>query len=291
MIAILGAAGKIGSATARVLREAGIPVRAVLRNAGKARALQAVGCDIAYADLKDPEALSRAIAGAEAVQVVVPPQPQAEDMGADLRQTFESLATAIERSRPELVLAISDYGAHLGGGAGIPSLFHEMEERFRRLPSRRIFLRSAEHMENWARHMPAVIATGNLQTLMAPIDRQFPTVSAHEVGLVAADLLLQADNTVSEQIAHVEGPRRYCVADVADAIGVLLGRGITAEAVPRPEWQERLARVMQSGTVRLMMELHDVHNRGLIDIEPDAGRVFHGRTELIDALRPLLPRT
>jgi uncharacterized protein YbjT (DUF2867 family) len=54
MIAIVGAAGKIGYSTSLKLREAGVPVRAILRDAKKATPLSEIGCDIALADLQDP---------------------------------------------------------------------------------------------------------------------------------------------------------------------------------------------------------------------------------------------
>ena len=64
MIAILGAAGKIGYSTARTLREAGVPVRAILRDPAKADRLSAIGCEVAFADLQDARALAAAISSA-----------------------------------------------------------------------------------------------------------------------------------------------------------------------------------------------------------------------------------
>jgi uncharacterized protein YbjT (DUF2867 family) len=287
MFAILGAAGKIGYATCNALRRADMPVRAILREAAKSERLRAIGCDVAQADVQDPAALVRAIAGAQTVQIIVPPQPQAEDMAADLRQTMHALVKALEEVRPALVLLISDYGAHLGEGNGIPSLFFELEERLRQLSARKIFLRSAEHMENWGRSIPTAVATGILPSLIGPMNRQFPTVAARDVGLAAAELLLRPDVEAAEEIVHVEGPRRYSVADVAEAISKLLDRTVTADVTPRSEWEVRLQRVMP-GAVNLMIELYDVRNRGFIDVELNAGEIRYGKTELIDALRPLV---
>ncbi len=72
MFAIVGAAGKVGYATSRVLREAGVPVRAIVRNAAKSSPLKAIGCEVALADLKDSAALSHAIGNARAVQIILP---------------------------------------------------------------------------------------------------------------------------------------------------------------------------------------------------------------------------
>lgn len=69
-IAVVGAAGNIGYATSLALRQAGVPVRAILRDGTKAGKLSALGCEIGLADLQDPAALSVEIANAHAVQVI-----------------------------------------------------------------------------------------------------------------------------------------------------------------------------------------------------------------------------
>ena len=92
----------------QALRAANVPVRAVLRNEVKACRLKAIGCDIAFADLQDSVSLGRAIADAEAVQVILPPSLQAEDVVGKMRQSIESAAQALAQARPKRVLVISN---------------------------------------------------------------------------------------------------------------------------------------------------------------------------------------
>ncbi|WP_439615440.1 NAD(P)H-binding protein [Shinella sp.] len=291
MFAIVGAAGKVGYSTSLALRKAGMPVRAILRDEAKAGRLREIGCDIALADLQDPTALGWAIANADAVQVILPPPTQAEDAPGDMRRSIESMAMALERARPKRVLAISDYGAHIGDDIGMPTLFRIFEERFRRLDMPKVFLRSAEHMEGWGAFVPMAITTGILPSLHHPVEMDFPTVSAADVGLMAADLLLGPNVGTDVQIVHAEGPRRYSAADVAAVLSQLRGRTITAQALPRAQWLESLKRVVSASTTKLLIDLYDAHNKGgLIDVEPD-GEVRYGATTLIDALRPLVTAT
>ena len=288
MYAIVGAAGKIGYSTSLKLREAGVPVRAILRNDMNASKLSAIGCDIVLADLRDPAALGRAIAGADAVQIILPAPLQAEDAAEEMRGSVESLVAGLDQARPALVLAISDYGAHLGQGFGMPSMFHLFEEHLNRLEIPKVLLRSAEHMEGWGRVVPAAIAKGILPSMHHPHDKNFTTVSAQDVGLISADLLLRPRTEFAEQIVHAEGPRRYCANDVAAALSQLLGRTITAQALPRSQWQNGLERALSPSVARLIVDLYDAHNKGgLIDVEPN-GEVLRGTTELIDALRPIV---
>lgn len=288
MFAIVGAAGKIGYSTSLALREAGAPVRAILRDEAMASRLSAIGCDIALADLRDPIGLGRAIADADAVQVILPPPLQADDAVGEMHHAIESLATALEHVRPKHVLAISDYGAHIGAGVGMPSLFHALEQRLRRLAMPKVFLRSAEHMEGWGALIPVAIATGALPSLHHPVGKRFPTVSAQDVGVIAAELLLHPNINAREQIVHAEGPQRYSAAEVAAALSQILGRTINAVPLPRAQWQESLERGLSPSLTSLLINLYDAHNQGeLIDIEPD-GKVRYGNTDMIDALRPLV---
>ena len=190
MFVILGATGKVGRTTIAGLRQKGVAVRAVVRDAAKAGQLASLGCEIAVTDLWDVTALTRALEGASAVQVICPVSPQGVDAAADMRRSIANVGEALEAAKAPAVLAISDYGADISAGTGITVLFHELEARLRRLPSRLILLRSAERMQNWARVTQVAAATGVLPSLHHPLTKLFPTVSAYDVGAVATDLLL-----------------------------------------------------------------------------------------------------
>ena len=288
MYAIVGAAGKIGYSTSLALRQAGVPVRAILRDASKAGPLRAIGCDIELADLRDPAALGRAIKGAHAVQLICPPLPKAEDAVGDMHRSIDSMVEALAQARPQRVLAISDYGAHVEEDIGMPTVFRVFEQRLRRLAMAKVFVRSAEHMEGWGAVVPVAAATGFLPSFH-PIGKPFPTVSARDVGAMTADLLLHPRATTGEHIVHAEGPRHYSATDVAAALAQLLGRTVSAQAVPRSQWMPSLERIVGASTAHLLVGIYDAHERGgLIDVEPE-GEVRRGSTELIDALRPFVP--
>jgi uncharacterized protein YbjT (DUF2867 family) len=283
MFTIVGATGKVGYSTSLALRKAGVPVRAVLRDESKAGPLREIGCDIALADLQDSAALAWAVANADAVQVILPP-----DGVGEMRRSIESLAEALKQARPKRVLAISDYGVHVSEDIGMPSMYRIFEERLRQLEMPKVFLRSAEHMQGWGVVIPVAVTAGILPSFHDPVDMEFPTISAPDLGLIAADLLLHPEAGTDLQIVHAEGPRRYCANDVAAAVSQLLGRTVTAEVVPRSQWQENFERFLNESAAKLLVDLYDAHNKGgLVDVEPN-GDVRYGTTSLIDALRPLV---
>ncbi|TIO47400.1 MAG: NmrA family transcriptional regulator [Mesorhizobium sp.] len=291
MFVILGATGKIGRATIGMLRQNGLPVRAVVRNPSKAHELRACGCDIAVADLRDMPALVEATKDASAVQVICPTLVQAENASAEMAATIGAIAEALRQTRPARILAISDYGAQLPTGTGITLTFHHLESELKKLPAALTFLRSAEHMQNWGRGTGRALQTGVLASLHHPVSKTFPTVSAGDVGLIAADLLL-ADRNDAMRIVHAEGPRRYSAVDVADALSKIAGREIVAREMPRQDWISVLvAGGMSASYAQLVADLFDVHNAGQIDAEQGVGEIRYGKTELRAALSALVPST
>lgn len=289
MIAIIGAAGKVGFTAAKALRQADVPVRAILRDATKAKLLEEIGCEIATADLLDISALTKAMENAETVQVILPTNPQAKDGAQEMQDTIESIATALEKAKPKRVLAVSDYGAHVTTDIGLPTVFRTLEERLRLLPGQKIILRSAPHMQNWARAIPAAIESGILTTLQDPVEKQQPTISAHDLGLIAAELLLQPIGSDEVQVVHAEGPQRYSAEDVAAVLSGLAGKSIKAMPLPQNEWRSFLERGLSPSLADLLIKTNNAQNEGgLVDVPQGNLEVQNGTTELVDALRPLV---
>lgn len=290
MHAILGASGKVGRTTIAALRKAGAPVRAVLRNPAKAQEFSELGCEIAIADANDHQSLAAALNGAGVIQVICPVDVRASQAFSSMMRLIDTLGDALAAAKPQTILAISDYGAQHSSGTGVTVIFHALERRLRMLDSRLVLLRSAEHMENWARLATAAAEYGRLPSFYHPLTKLLPTVSASDVGSIAAELLLEGKDA-PVRVVHVEGPRRYTPNDVAAAIGSLAGREVVAQPLPEADWQAVLLRAgLSEDYARLLVELYGAHNAGRIDVESDVGEVRRGKTELVDVLRRLLDR-
>ncbi|MBN3765002.1 NmrA family NAD(P)-binding protein [Burkholderia sp. Ac-20365] len=290
MFVIFGASGKAGRSTATALRQQGHAVRAVVRRTAQNEALTRIGCELVEADLDDEASIHRALDGAQAVQMLCP-LPQRDPDPARAMHRMIDTAARVLLAHPHLhVVALSDYGAELDTNTGITMLFHHLEATFRKAASRLTLLRSAEHMQNWARVFPAALATGYLPSLHHPLDRKFPTVSAQDVGVVAAQLLTDGWNEREARIVSVEGPRRYDANDVARILGDASGLAISAHALPRGEWSTTLSRAgLNDNHAKLIVDLYDAQNAGRIDVEVGTERRF-GETELHDVFAALVSR-
>jgi NAD(P)H dehydrogenase (quinone) len=262
-----------------------------VRKSSDADDLSALGCEIQAADLNEAAEIKIAIRDADAVQVICPVQAQAEDAAGAMGKMIDAIAGALTESRPAKVLVISDYGAQVSDGTGITMIFHYLEERFRRLQSTVTFLRSAEHMQNWARVIKVASETGVLPSLHHPVSKRFPTVSAQDVGRIAAQLLTDGVTVSAPRVVHAEGPRRYDANEVAATLGNILEREVVARELPQSDWIPILTRAGAGPSyARLVFDLYMAHNAGRIDVEPGATDVRFGTTELRDVFVSLLGR-
>lgn len=290
MFVIFGASGKVGRVTAAALRNAGHVVRAVVRSERQGEKLAQLGCEIALADLTNPESVARAINGAHAVQILCPLPADDAQPGDTMRRMIEVAAHALSANPPPHVLALSDYGAELDGGTGITMLFHALETQLKPVVKNLTLLRAAEHMQNWARVMPVALATGGLPSLHHPLSKRFPTVATQDVGRLAAELLLSDVRSGAPRIISIEGPQRVSALDVARTLSDVSGREIAARELLRSEWTATLLRAgLNANHAQLITELYDTHNAGRIDVETGVSERRFGTTELSEILASMLP--
>lgn len=116
---LTGGTGFIGGEVARLLRERGDEVRALVRDPSRAAALRASGCEIVEGDLSDEAALVQACRGTSAVvhaaavyAVGVPEGRRAELVEANIRGTERVLGAALTAglSRAVYVSTVAVFG-------------------------------------------------------------------------------------------------------------------------------------------------------------------------------------
>lgn len=281
MYAITGISGQVGGAVARALLAQGLPVRAVLRDAGKAPAWQARGCEVALATMDDAAALARAFAGAEAVFVLLPPDFDPAPGFPATRAVIAALAAALRQAAPQRVVCLSTVGAQ-ATEENLLSQLTEMERVLGQLPMPVAFLRAAWFMENAAWDLAGAREHGLVHSLLQPTSRAIPMVATIDVGALAAQLLRQPWQ--GRKVVELEGPARVSPDELAAVLGRLLARQVVAQAVPREDWEARL-RAQGSRHPLPRMRMLDGFNQGWITFEHAA---IKGETTLEQVLRGLL---
>ncbi|MEV5983219.1 NmrA family NAD(P)-binding protein [Streptomyces sp. NPDC052114] len=116
-VLVTGATGKQGGATARALRTAGVPVRALVRDPAteRAQAVKALGAELVTGDLHDRDSVIRAAKGARAVFSVQMPAMTADgfDFEGEVTQGVNLIEGAKAAGVPQFVhTSVSGAGRH-----------------------------------------------------------------------------------------------------------------------------------------------------------------------------------
>ncbi len=273
MYAVTGITGKVGAAVARSLLSADQAVRAVVRERSKGGPWAALGCDIAVADLSDAAAAAAAFEGTEGVFILLPPVFDPSPGFAEARRVIESLRTALARSKPEKVVALSTIGTD-ALQRNLLNALGQMEQALGSLPMPVSFLRAAWFMENAALDI-ASASSGVIQSYLQPLDRPVPMVATDDVGRTAAALL--QEHWIGRRVVELESAQRVSPNALAEAFAKALGHPVRAEAVPRDRW-EAIFRRQGMKNPEPRMQMIDGFNAGWIDF---ADRGAHARKGLI----------
>jgi uncharacterized protein YbjT (DUF2867 family) len=282
MYAITGITGKVGGALARTLLAARQPVRAVVRDAAKARHWADQGCEIAVATMDDAASLAAAFTGAKGVFVLPPSEFDPAPGFPEARAVIAAVTTALEAARPGKAVCLSTIGAQ-ATQSNLLTQRTLMEQALGALALPVTFLRPAWFMENAAWDVVSARDEGIVHSFLQPLDRPIPMVATADVGHVAAELLRQDWN--GKRIVELEGPARVAPEDIAAAFARIFGRPVRAQAVPRETWG---ALFQSQGTRDPMprIQMLDGFNEGWIAFE--GNDTVQGTVALETVLRELV---
>lgn len=286
MYAITGITGKVGGALARTLLAARHPVRAVVRDLGKAREWADLGCEVALANMNDASALSAAFEGTDGVFILPPSEFDPAPGFPEARAVIDAVTTAIEWAKPRKVVCLSTIGAQ----AMQTNLLTQrtlMEQVLSKSAVPVTFLRPAWFMENFLWDVEPARADGVIASFLQPLDKPVPMIATADVGRVAAGLLLQ--DWEGCRVVELEAGQRVSPNDAAAAFSKVLGRAVRAQAVPRETWADLfVSQGMKDPQPRIRML--DGFNDGWIEFEGDAAAIVKGEIPLETVLRELVAK-
>jgi len=284
MYAITGITGKVGGAVARTLLAAGQPVRAVVRDASRARSWAERGCEVVTADMDDAAALTAAFKGARGVFILPPSDFDPSPGFPSARVVIDAVREALRSASPEKVVCLSTIGAQ----AVETNLLTQrtlMEQALSTLPMPVTFLRPGWFMENAAWDVAPARDTGTIPSFLQPLDKPVPMVATADVGRVAAQLLQEVWHGV--RVVELEGPQRVTPNDIADTFARILGHTVAAEVVQRDTW-EALFRSQGMNEPMPRMRMLDGFNEGWIAFEGEDADIVKGEVGLETVLRSLV---
>ena len=284
MYVITGITGKVGGALARNLIKAGQPVRAVMRDAGKAGYWADQGCDVVFAQMDDAQALTKAFKGATGVFILPPPGFDPQPGFPEARAVIAAVSQALQAATPKKVLCLSTIGAQ-ATEVNLLTQRTLMEQALSALDIPVTFLRPAWFMENALYDLIAARETGVIHSFLQPLDKAVPMIATADIGTLAAQLLQQ--EWAGHRVVELEG-QWISPNDIAQGLSQVLDRDVRAEAVARETW-EALLRAQGAQNPLPRMRMVDGFNEGWICFEQE--QVLKGDTSLQTVLRELADNT
>ncbi len=277
MIVVTGASGNTGSSTAEALLKKGEKIRIIGRSAEHLQHLTERGAEALVGDVGDPEFLTRALTGADAAYILIPPKMDTEDVRAHYNKIGRVIVDSVKRSGLRKLVFLSSLGAEHDSGTGPVVGLHDVEKLLGELKDVDIvFLRAGYFFENTLMNLEQV---KNRSVYAYPLEPDAPIlmVSAKDIGQKAAELLLKRnfkDHTVVDLFGH-----RITLQEVSRIIGKKLDiPNVTYIHAPD---RETLDGMMAMGLSRNMAE-------SLVEL---AHGISKGRitTTLLDPSKPNAP--
>jgi uncharacterized protein YbjT (DUF2867 family) len=284
MFVITGATGKTGSTTAKALLEAGKKVRVLARDAKKAEGLAALGAEVLTVDLTDQAALGKAVAGAEGVYLLSPPDMAAKDFVAERKALTEKQVATLAAAKVPHVVLLSSISAHLPDGNGPVRTLYTLEQQLRQAGVPSTFVRACYFAENWGAVLHPVKQDSVLPTFFRA-DQPIPTVSTPDIGATAARALL--DGPRGFRAIELSGPTDPTSNEVGATFSKLLGRPIKVVEAPLDAVVPTFTSFgISENVASLYREMYEGFASGHVQAAP--GESVRGTTSLETTLKALL---
>ncbi len=262
MFLIAGITGNVGGAAARHLLAAGHTARALVRDPQKAAHWAAQGVELRQGEFTDTAALASALEGVEGAYLMMPPYRVLSPGYPEPKAVAASFAEALTQSPPPRLVLLSSFGSEKDSGLGNITSTHLMEEALGDLPFPIAFIRAGGFIENAVSSLDTAAKTGIYYSFSLPTDRAVPMTATEDIGAEVARLLTDGwDGKKIVEIGTLTSPD-----ELAQAMTEVLGRPVTAQAIPRERWTATLEGFgLPSGSTGTFEEMMDGCNSGWID--------------------------
>ncbi len=223
MIVITGATGNTGSVIAEKLLTAGEKVRVVGRSAERLQRFAAKGAEVFVGDVADAEGMTRALTGADAAYLMIPPDMKAKDVAAHQDSVINALSAAVEKAGVKHVVLLSSIGADQAEKVGPIKGLHRFEQRLNRIANlNALYLRAGFFMENLFQYIALIKSMGMIAGPNRG-DVPAPWIATRDIAAVAAGALRKRDFS-GKQVRELLGPRDYTMNEVAKIVGKAIGK-------------------------------------------------------------------
>jgi uncharacterized protein YbjT (DUF2867 family) len=221
-------AGKVGAEAVRSLTLREVPVRVLVRDQDKAKALADAGAEIAVGDLDVPSSLDAAMADVTTVILVSPAVPAQElnVVASAARSGVGHVVKATSKASADSPIARRRWQTEIEAGLAASGLAHTL-------------LRSNAYMQNVLAQAPAIARTSSFGSSAG--QGRVGMIDARDVGAVAADTAASPARHAGKTY-WLTGPELISNYNVAAVLSKLLGRTITYRELSFDENKDAMIR-------------------------------------------------
>ena len=221
-------AGKVGAEAVRSLTLREVPVRVLVRDQDKAKALADAGAEIAVGDLDVPSSLDAAMADVTTVILVSPAVPAQElnVVASAARSGVGHVVKATSKASADSPIARRRWQAEIEAGLAASGLAHTL-------------LRSNAYMQNVLALAPAVARTSSFGSSAG--QGRVGMIDARDVGAVAAEAAASPARHAGKTY-WLTGPELISNYNVVAVLSKLLGRTITYRELSFDENKDAMIR-------------------------------------------------
>jgi NAD(P)H dehydrogenase (quinone) len=262
-VLVTGGTGTVGrQALHSLLGKDDVTVRALVRDAAKARWIAEAGGELVAGSFEDDEAIRRAVADVDTFALITPPGSRAFEQAAKV-VALARLAGVRKVVRVSAIKAAED-------GPTDNTRQHGMTERaIRESGMDYVFLRPNYYMQNLLGSLGSLLHEGKLYAGVG--SAKIAVIDARDVGDAVAAAVFR--DAFDRQTLELSGPQSIGHDVIAAAIGQALGRPVEYVAVPPEAVGESLRRFGRDDwTVQVVVDYARAYSRGFGDFVTDAVR-------------------
>lgn len=259
MICVIGATGTTGRHVVAGLVGRGFAVRALVRDAHKAKALLSPSVELVVGDLTDRDAVRRALAGTDKVYLAV---GQRQDQ-QQLEEAVVDEAAAIGAAH---IVKISVAGVSPGSPSILARWHAAVEQRITDAGLPATFLRANWFSQNFLGSAATVAAEGAIYASagaghIAPID-------ARDIAAVAIAVLTEEGHEGAAY--YLTGPESLTFEQVAMRLGAGIGKTISYVDLSDDEFRAKLvgAGILTWNADAYMELMHGIRSEWFVEVSP-----------------------
>jgi uncharacterized protein YbjT (DUF2867 family) len=264
MIVITTPTGRIGSQVLDRVLDSGEAVRVIARDPSRLAPDVLSRVEVVRGSHADPGVVTAALAGADSVFWLVPPNPRADSVEDYLMGFARSASAAVAGVRR--VVAVSTLGRGIAKNAGQISAALDMDELIESTGVSYRALCPPGFMENTLNQVESIRSQGVFFGTVSG-KRGIPTCATRDIAAVGARLLLSSWS--GQQDVPILGPEDLSHDDMALIMSSVLGRPVRYQQITGEEQKAALTRYgVSEAWAQGLVDMFTAVDEGLYNAEP-----------------------